>query len=593
MPVPRRTPFLSTYPRDLPITGGMTLFLGFYLSIFVAGWLTIGALQRESRGGGTRSFAVFGVIIACWSIGELLVLEADTPEQITLARRMLFLGAAGLPPTWFWLGAQAARPRWFIAKPRRVALAFVVPLFFYSCLYGDQSMRFVDWTSSQPRHGPWFDLFTTYQYALSLIGTGFFLRAALRLGRSSIEVMSVLSAGVALPIGVNIAYYVGWLATDWTAASLGPAAILIWLSAVESGLASRLPEEHYDVIEQLDVGVIVADPDGRIVSANGAAVRLSDLGELRGRLLPEAVAAAEQRPEVMIESRGIALHGRFGITGHALILTDRTEAETARRRVELGGRLEALGSLTAGIAHEVNNPLAFIQANLSSLENTAKQLSEPEILAVLPTTAHFAIDDFAAVIEETQEGVERIRLLVQRLKTFSRAPDLTATAVDVDLARVAHQAAAIASIGQEGTPIRIEGESSVRILTIETAVFQILVNLLLNAVQAQPKGLNVQVEMMEQDQGVCARVSDDGPGIAPALLPRIFDPFFTTKAGGTGLGLSLSYDLATQLGGHLSAANQENGGAVFELWLPAVPPSTSPAAVGANDELRETPSSMA
>lgn len=571
----------------------MTLVLGFYLSIFVAGWLTIGALQRESRGAGTRSFAAFGVIIACWSIGELLALEADTPAQITFARRLLFLGAAGLPPTWFWLGALAARPRWFDATPQRVALVFAVPLFFYSCLYWDQSVRFVDWTSRPPAHGPWFDVFTTYNYVLCLLGTGFFLRAALRLGRSSTQVMAMLCAGVAIPIGVNAAYYLGWISTDWTAASLGPAAVFIWLSAVESGLASRMPEEHYDVIEQLDVGVIVADPDGRIVSANGAAERLSEIPELRGLLLPEAVAAAEQRPEVMIESRGIALHGRFGITGHALILTDRTEAETARRRVELGGRLEALGSLTAGIAHEVNNPLAFIQANLSSLETTAKRLSEPSVRAPLPAQDKEAIDDLGAVIEETQEGVERIRILVQRLKTFSRTPDLTATAVEVDLERAAHQAAAIASIGQDGTPIEIEGTGALRVLTIETAVFQILVNLLLNAVQAQAHNPKIEVVLTAKNGGVSVRVSDDGPGIAPALLPRIFDPFFTTKAAGTGLGLSLSYDLANQLGGHLSAANRESGGAVFELWLPAIPPSTSPAAAGANDEPAENAAPMA
>jgi signal transduction histidine kinase len=259
----------------------------------------------------------------------------------------------------------------------------------------------------------------------------------------------------------------------------------------------------------------------------------------------------------------------------------------------LGGRLEALGSLTAGIAHEVNNPLAFIQANLSSLETTAKRLSEPSVRAPLPAQDKEAIDDLGAVIEETQEGVERIRILVQRLKTFSRTPDLTATAVEVDLERAAHQAAAIASIGQDGTPIEIEGTGALRVLTIETAVFQILVNLLLNAVQAQAHNPKIEVVLTAKNGGVSVRVSDDGPGIAPALLPRIFDPFFTTKAAGTGLGLSLSYDLANQLGGHLSAANRESGGAVFELWLPAIPPSTSPAAAGANDEPAENAAPMA
>jgi len=330
--------------------------------------------------------------------------------------------------------------------------------------------------------------------------------------------------------------------------------------------------------------VIVADPEGRIVSANAAAERLAELDGLRGRPLPEAVAAAEQRPDAMIESRGIALHGRFGVIGHALIMSDRTEAEAARRRLELGGRLEALGSLTAGIAHEVNNPLAFIQANLSSLEMTAKQVSEDEVADSLSPALREAVEDMAALIEETQEGVERIRLLVQRLKNFSRTPDLRATAVDVDLDSSLRQAAAVAAIGQDGQPIKIEGTPGLRILSIETAVFQILVNLLLNAVQASPDDPKVTVRLAAQDDGVSIRVEDAGPGISESLMPRIFDPFFTTKATGTGLGLSLSYDLSTQLGGHLEASNREPGGAVFELWLPRVPPSSSPAALGAQDD---------
>ena len=86
----------------------------------------------------------------------------------------------------------------------------------------------------------------------------------------------MLVGGVALPLLANIVYYLGLVQTDWTAAALGPAGLLIWFAAVESGIASRLPEEHYDVIEQLDVGVIVADPEGRIVSANAAASHCVD-----------------------------------------------------------------------------------------------------------------------------------------------------------------------------------------------------------------------------------------------------------------------------------------------------------------------------
>jgi signal transduction histidine kinase len=105
-------------------------------------------------------------------------------------------------------------------------------------------------------------------------------------------------------------------------------------------------------------------------------------------------------------------------------------------------------------------------------------------------------------------------------------------------------------------------------------VFQILVNLLLNAVQAADSSeAEIEVRVARRGGGVAIDVLDNGPGIAESVLPRIFDPFFTTKPTGTGLGLSLSYDLAAQVGGRLEAGNREGGGAIFRLWLPSVPPA--------------------
>ncbi len=331
-------------------------------------------------------------------------------------------------------------------------------------------------------------------------------------------------------------------------------------------------------MDQLDVGVLVADLEGRILRANPAALELVELGSLTGQPMSQALAALQQRPDKVIETRAIALSGPDGATGHALILTDRTDAERARRRLELGGRLEALGSLTAGIAHEVNNPLAFIQSNLSVLEGTAKSLREPEARVGWSPALEEEVDDMGALLEETREGLERIRDLVARLKSFARTPDLEATPVEVHLDRAIRQAAAIATLGHSHEIISIEGETGLRVTSIETAVFQILVNLLLNAVQAAEAEPEVVVRVAPEDGGVLIRVEDRGPGIATHLLPRIFDPFFTTKPTGTGLGLSLSYDLARRLGGHLSAANRETGGACFMLWLPSELPARGESA---------------
>lgn len=575
----------------------MTIALGYYSTIAVAGWLTISALHGRDAGPGTRPFAFFGILIGLWSVGELMLLTAETQAEIATARRTFMLAAAGVPPTWFWLAARSANPTWYARHPERLGLALIVPVYYYVSQSWQGGVPFLPTTpmAAEAIDGTGFDLFATHQYVLCVLGTGYFARTAMRLGRSSRSMMTALIAGVALPLAVNLPYALGldFSQHDYTAIALGPASILMWISVIESGLTTGLPIDHNEVIERLDVGVIVADPEGRITSANAAAERLTDTDDLRGRLLPEAVASAEQRQDAVIECRGIPLQGRFGIIGHALIMNDRSDAEATRRRLELGGRLEALGSLTAGIAHEVNNPLAFIQSNLSALEHTAKQLAVDPSAAGLSPALRDEVGDMAAIVEETQEGVERIRLLVQRLKNFSRTPDLDATAVEVDLIRSLRQAAAVASIGQTGEPIEITGDPNLRVLTIETALFQILVNLLLNAVQAAPEAPRVEVAVSEKQAGLSIVVRDRGPGLPESLLPRIFDPFFTTKPTGTGLGLSLSYDLATQLGGHLEASNREGGGAAFELWLPRVPPQSSPAFSGAHDAAIEEPVAVA
>jgi two-component system sensor histidine kinase HupT/HoxJ len=171
---------------------------------------------------------------------------------------------------------------------------------------------------------------------------------------------------------------------------------------------------------------------------------------------------------------------------------------------------------------------------------------------------------------ETQEGVERIRVLVQRLGSFSRTPDLSISTQPIDLEKCVRQAAAVASVGQSPDPIVVRGSTGLSIVGHETPVFQILVNLMLNAVQACSDDPEIVVAMTAENAGVKIRIEDNGPGIPDALLGRIFDPFYTTKATGTGLGLSLSYELARRIGGRLEAANAEGRGAAFELWLPDV-----------------------
>jgi len=290
-----------------------------------------------------------------------------------------------------------------------------------------------------------------------------------------------------------------------------------------------------------------------------------------GRRIDDLVEAVCARSDAAIEVRRFPLRSAVAVVGSAAFLADRTEAQHAERRLALAARLEALGFLTAGIAHEVNNPLAFIRANLSQLEKLACELSAPGVGDRLPMPARALVSEAAELVADTQEGVDRIVQLVARLRSFARSePESQARPALVDLARVAEAAAAMAAVGLPENSIRCRLAAVPPVRAVEGELVQIALNLLVNAVQASAGVPDVEIEVASEGEGVALRVRDRGCGLAPEVLPRVFDPFFTTKPPGvgTGLGLSLSYDLARRNGGRLEAANRDGGGAEFTLLLP-------------------------
>jgi signal transduction histidine kinase len=154
---------------------------------------------------------------------------------------------------------------------------------------------------------------------------------------------------------------------------------------------------------------------------------------------------------------------------------------------------------------------------------------------------------------------------------------------------VAEKANALAAVGAAANTIQTSLEPVPCVLGHEDELVQIATNLLVNAIQAS--GDTPEIELgVRCDQGrIALSVGDRGPGIPEDLLPQIFDPFFTTKGlgEGTGLGLSLSFDLARRHGGTLEAANRPGGGAVLTLWLPPAPEPDREAAVLSAEEFSD------
>jgi signal transduction histidine kinase/CheY-like chemotaxis protein len=257
-------------------------------------------------------------------------------------------------------------------------------------------------------------------------------------------------------------------------------------------------------------------------------------------------------------------------------LLDVTELREAEFRLGLAERLASLGTLAAGVAHEVNNPLTFLTHSLELARHRLAAATEAG-----GATGHEARD----ILEQAQVGAERIRAIVSDLHAFSRVEQEGSERVDV------HQVLELAARMAQGELrprarlVRDYGELPA-VLASEARLGQVFLNLLVNAAHAIPEGAADQHEVRlvtrRLDGAVVVEVHDSGKGIAPELLGRIFDPFFSTKPVGQGLGLGLSicHNLVGRMGGELTVTSEPGRGSTFRVRLreaPAVPAAAPPA----------------
>jgi signal transduction histidine kinase len=548
--------------------------LGLLLSIAICGWIAVDTARVASPRGRRLPIVVLALGVGLWAAGELGVSRAADPAGVVAARRVLYAGSALVPAAWLWAAADATHRRRVRATPLRVALLLLPGLAAWSLLWTDHSALFVAGGARPAVFGPLFWPIVVWSWLLTGLGTAGFVAAARRLGKADPARVAAIGLGACVPLAGNLVYLLGGASgIDPTPAIVGAGVLVVRLFVFDAGLAAFLPVARRDVIEQLDSAVLVADLDGAIVDANAAAVALAAGGLLAGRPLDEVLAELASDPQRALELRRAPVCGRRGPVGSFAVVTDRTEARRRERQLQLAQKLEALGVLTAGIAHEVNNPLAYVRANLAALAELAEALPDPAVQGALPAKLVAVAREAPDLVSESIEGVERIGRLVRRLRRFARDGGDGSTRTRVDLASAARRARALAAVGLEPGAIRLSLQPAPFVLADEDALVQIAVNLLVNAIQAGGPRAEIELEVAAARGGAALRVRDRGPGISAAAFPRLFDPFFTTKppGEGTGLGLSLSFDLARENQGVLEARNRDGGGAEFELWLPAAP----------------------
>jgi two-component system, NtrC family, sensor histidine kinase HydH len=220
------------------------------------------------------------------------------------------------------------------------------------------------------------------------------------------------------------------------------------------------------------------------------------------------------------------------------------------KRVE---RLSAIGQLSAGLAHEIRNPLASIAGAAAILQRSGNM--DPK---------------HVKCIEIITNECRRLNGLLTNFLNFARPRPPRFQTINLD--SVLDNVLALASHGLRGKTVPCEKQSPANLPRVECdpeQLEQVLLNLMINAIEASPNGETVTLSAAADDGKVAVHVIDHGHGVAPAHVDRLFDPFFTTKEHGTGLGLSVAHQITAQMGGTLVAERNSGKGMTFSVILPA------------------------
>ena len=573
--------------------------------------LTVFTAMRRERSALHTWIAVLLGLILLWIVSMLMV--AASPGVVhdfglALMRPLSF----ALGPVYFLAMACYARVGLF-ERSRAAQVAVLLPFVllyvgfltngWHGLVYTDPH---ADIASTRPTEwaGPMWWSFQVWTNAVSAAGIFLCLRVIWQApSRAERGRALLLIAGAALPLVAHLAYVFAWLPLDYplTPTALAVTALLIVAGMKRLRLLDVQPVVRRDVIEALSDGVVLADADGVVADVNPTAAAMlgRSQDDLHGTELSEILAqfyAAPHGGEAlraaieggMSESSPSSFQietedGRYlevgtGSTGEKnaasvgqfVVLRDRTHEVRTEQHLHQKQKLESVGILAAGVAHEVNNPLSFVRANFAYLDQLCELVEEHADR--LPEKVANEMADFADVLVESRQGLDRIGRIVESLLRFSRAPSTEKHSADVN--EIVLEAIRFANLHQNSS-VCVETDLCGNLPAIEASsdrLLQVFLNLFLNAKQALEGRADARVVAESRFDGAMVEVivRDNGPGIAPVHRDRIFDPFFTTRGPGegSGLGLSIAYDIVREHGGTLEATTRPECGARFAVRLP-------------------------
>ena len=426
----------------------------------------------------------------------------------------------------------------------------------------------------------------------------------------------------------------------WASASISPIrnhqGVITHFVAIEEDIselkraeeALRASERRYRQLTEATLdAIVVADERGVISLFNAAAQRTFGyseqevLGQPLTILMPPEYHEAHQRGlrhyletrEARVVGRTIELRGRrkdgevfpleLSLSAVELpeeiyflgAIRDLTERQRLQARIVQAEKLASLGLMSAGVAHEINNPLAYVANNLAVLERDIRGLTalvaayeaaqailesaRPDLAAQVAQLAEeidlpYVKEHIEQIVSSTRQGVKRVADIVQNLRGFARLDQVAVGWVNLHDAITSSLEMIRGRLGRCHIVVEQQFGDLPLVMCAPAQINQVFLNLLVNALQAieatSKGGGRIEIRTRAAGDEVIVEVADDGRGIPAELLPLIFDPFFTTKAvgEGTGLGLSISHGIVSDHGGRIEVENTPGQGSRFRVILP-------------------------
>ncbi|MBV2183157.1 MAG: cache domain-containing protein [Rhizobium sp.] len=353
--------------------------------------------------------------------------------------------------------------------------------------------------------------------------------------------------------------YVGFLEAPFARAKtetiIGILVAFLLVTAASVPIFLRWARAIFKPLERM-TGTIARVEEGDLGARSGLTDGSDEIGRVAVHL--DSLLDQLQQRDRDLRRWNDELNDRVAERTRELELANR-QLEATTKQLVMSEKLAAIGEITAGVAHEINNPIAVMQGNLDVVRS------------VLGDRA----SELSTELRLIDEQIHRVSQIVTKLLQFAKPEEYAGYVERHHAADVITDCLPLVQhlLGKADIAVDRQDTATRRVLMNRTEFQQVLINLIVNAIHAMPDGGRLALlsrdETREGRNGIRVDVSDTGVGMTPDVLARIFDPFFTTKRQhGTGLGLSISQTLVRRQGGTLSAESEPGKGTTFSIWLP-------------------------